>query len=142
LQSYRVVKTEFLVCFRLNSGAAHRVMTRLPLVAWLPSLSHLTTWSHEQSRNTLWYCTSEYIGWQGATASAPKMDEVVCAPKKFRRKGAKPILQATCIPTPSHLTPKSRHRQSICQRLFKFQIPFPRFRLDLALSSRKAVAID
>jgi hypothetical protein len=32
---------------------------------------------------------------KGDTASAPKMDEVVCAHNFFKRKGAKPILQAT-----------------------------------------------
>jgi len=31
----------------------------------------------------------------GATAPAPKMDEVVCAHNFFRRKGTKPILQVT-----------------------------------------------
>lgn len=49
---------------------------------------------------------------------------------------------AKVIPRPTHLTSTSRHQQSICQRLFKFQIPFPRFRLDLTLSSRKAAAVD
>jgi len=32
---------------------------------------------------------------KGATTSAPKMDQVVCAQNLFKRKGAKPILQAT-----------------------------------------------
>jgi hypothetical protein len=32
---------------------------------------------------------------KGATAPAPKMDEVVCAHNFFRRKGTKPILQVT-----------------------------------------------
>jgi hypothetical protein len=31
------------------------------------------------------------------TVSAPKMDEVVCAHNFFKRKGAKPILQATVL---------------------------------------------
>jgi hypothetical protein len=31
----------------------------------------------------------------GPTVPAPKMDEVVCAHNFFRRKGTKPILQAT-----------------------------------------------
>jgi hypothetical protein len=34
---------------------------------------------------------------KGATAPAPKMDEVVCAHNFFRRKGTKPILQVTVV---------------------------------------------
>jgi len=55
--------------------------------------------------------------------------------------GCKPP-NATQAIGPNPVPTTSRHRQSICQRLFKFQIPFPRFRLDLTLSSRKVVAVE
>jgi hypothetical protein len=44
------------------------------------------------------------------------------APKTTRRVSCHSIDSSTkVIPTPGHLTPTSRHRQPICQRLFKFQ---------------------
>lgn len=67
--------------------------------------SMLASYSRDVKRSSVIYCNGgcpgivSYLGVhgmnKGATASAPKLDEVVCAHNFSTRKGAKPILQAT-----------------------------------------------